>query len=452
MADCMHPLDRILDLGDAPLQRGNAFRHDGSRRSRHGGGSFGSMSEFQPGGFRELANVVAGLSQTVATTNIFSADRARLGPLRALHADSFRWPAPAEHIMLAHGPRGCIIMRYWMTVAVVVLLAIPAQARQAPGWGCDAKDRGTPDARIRDCTVLIDSRRGSPTKRAVAYSNRGRAYDAKGDGDRALADYNEAIRLDPKYARAYNDRGVSYNVKRDYDRAIADFNAAIRLDPKYAAAYSNRGNAYDGKNDDDRAIADYSEAVRLDPKVWFAYNNRGNAYTKKGDHDRAIADYNEAVRLDPKYALAYINRGRATFHSGALPKALADFQRASELDRTDAYVALWLDIVDRRSNLPSRLAEATKQIDMTKWPAPLIRLYLGQSTPAAVLAAADDRNAATKTGQVCEANFYTGELALAQGEKDEAKRLFGLAAADCPKDFNEYADAIVELKALGASR
>jgi len=86
---------------------------------------------------------------------------------------------------------------------------------------------------------------------------------------------------------------------------------------------------------------------------------------------------------------------------------------------------------------------------MTKWPAPVIRLYLGQVTPADVLAAADDPDERTKTGQVCEANFYTGELTLQQGNKDEAARLFRLAAANCPKGFAELPAAKAELKALG---
>jgi hypothetical protein len=57
------------------------------------------------------------------------------------------------------------------------------------------------------------------------------------------------------------------------------------------------------------------------------------------------------------------------------------------------------------------LSQAISQIDMTAWPAPVIRLFLGQMTPTAVLAAAADPDAGKKKGQVCEANFYSGELA-----------------------------------------
>ena len=218
-----------------------------------------------------------------------------------------------------------------------------------------------------------------------------------------------------------------------------------------ASAYFNRGIAYKNKADFDRAIADYTQAIQLNPKDAKPHVNRGNAYSDKGDFDRAIADYNEAIQLDPKFAFAYLNRGLANLFTGALPKAIADLNQASELDPKFAYAALWLDIADRRSNLPSRLPEAIKQIDMTKWPAPVIRLYLGRLTPEAVLAAADDSDATKKKEQVCDANFFSGELALQRGAKDEATRLFRLAATGCPKNRDAYDSANAELKALGAS-
>jgi lipoprotein NlpI len=90
-----------------------------------------------------------------------------------------------------------------------------------------------------------------------------------------------------------------------------------------------------------------------------------------------------------------------------------------------------------------------RKIDMTKWPAPLIRLFLRQITPAAALAAADDADLNKKKGQVCEANFFSGELAMQQGAKEQALKLFRLAATDCPRTFVEWESANAELKALG---
>jgi len=147
--------------------------------------------------------------------------------------------------------------------------------------------------------------------------------------------------------------------------------------------------------------------------------------------------------------LAYFARGRWYFFAGSVERALADLNQASAQEPKDAHTALWVDIVSRRNNLPSRLSQASSRIDMTVWPAPVIRLFMDQMTPAAVLTATDDPDATKKKAQVCEANFYSGELSLTKGLKDEATRLFRLVASDCPHSSDEWDAANAELKALG---
>ena len=215
-------------------------------------------------------------------------------------------------------------------------------------------------------------------------------------------------------------------------------------------AFNSRGAAYRAKDDIDRAIADYSEAIRLDPKDAMAFVGRGGVLSSKGDYDRAITDYTEAVRLNPKSSMAYFARARSYLFAGSAAKALADLNLVSAHLPKDAYLALWVDIASRRNNLPSPLAQTSSQIDMTVWPAPVIRLFMDQLTPAAVLAAADDPDATRKKSQICAANFFSAELSLTRGLKDEATRLFHLAASDCPHGLNEWDAANAELKALGA--
>src|SRR5262249_1621776 len=115
------------------------------------------------------------------------------------------------------------------------------------------------DLQISGCTAAIQSGRWSGKRLATAFLNRATAYDEKKDDDRAIADLNEAIRLNPQFAGAFNNRGVTFRGRKDYDRSVADFSEAIRLDPKYAQAFFNRGNAYSDKKDYDRAIADFNE-------------------------------------------------------------------------------------------------------------------------------------------------------------------------------------------------
>jgi len=161
--------------------------------------------------------------------------------------------------------------------------------------------------------------------------NRGLEFSRKGEYDKAIAAYTEAIRLNPRNSDAYVNRGVVYAKKRDYDKAIADYNEAIRLSPTDADAYNNRGTAYHRKGDYEKSIADITEAIRLKPSA-SSYYNRADTYDDKGDYDKAIADYTEAIRLGPADADCYNNRGVAYQHKGDYPKAIADYTEAIRLN------------------------------------------------------------------------------------------------------------------------
>ena len=173
-------------------------------------------------------------------------------------------------------------------------------------------------------------------KYAVAYNNRGAAYDDLGKYAEAIADCTQAITLDSKYAGAYNNRGNAYAKLGKYAEAIADYSQAITLDPKYAVAYSNRGVANNHLGKYAEAIADYDQAIALDPKYARAYNNRGIAYADWGKYPEAIVDYTQAIALDPKYAKAYNNRGVAHNYLKQYPAAVEDFTKAIELAPTTA--------------------------------------------------------------------------------------------------------------------
>jgi tetratricopeptide (TPR) repeat protein len=152
---------------------------------------------------------------------------------------------------------------------------------------CAASD---PDLSIRGCTAVIQSGQETQENLAVAFYHRGLAYDDKGQYDRAIEDYDQAIRLNSNYAQAFKNRGTDYNDKGQYDRAIKDLDQAIRLDPNYAVAFNNRGEAYRSKGQYDRAIEDFDQAIRLNPNDAQAFNNRGAAYGQKGQYGPAIEE------------------------------------------------------------------------------------------------------------------------------------------------------------------
>jgi tetratricopeptide (TPR) repeat protein len=168
---------------------------------------------------------------------------------------------------------------------------------------------------------------------AEEWFERGRARNET-DYDGQIADYTEAIRLNPIFAYAYYNRGVARIRKEEIDDAIEDFNQAININPIFVEAYNNRGVLHAKKGNLDGALADFDEAIRINPLAARAYTNRGTTRKRKGDISRAMADLDEAIRLAPMYD-AYINRGSARFDLGDLQGAIADFDEAIRLDSDD---------------------------------------------------------------------------------------------------------------------
>ncbi len=164
--------------------------------------------------------------------------------------------------------------------------------------------------------------------------NKGNAHLNAGEFDRAIEDYDQAIKLDPNFARAFNNRGAMYERKGEFDRAIQDFDKAIALNPEYAEAFNNRGLAYHKKGESDRAIQDFDRAIKLKPNFARAFGNRGLAYYDKDEFDRAIQDFNQAIKLKPEFAGAFNNRGLAYRKLGKEKEAIKDFQMANQLDPT----------------------------------------------------------------------------------------------------------------------
>jgi tetratricopeptide (TPR) repeat protein len=145
------------------------------------------------------------------------------------------------------------------------------------------------DREIAEATAAIGKDPNAVNDRGeLAHARRGRAYAEKGDHDKAIADYTEAVRLypvvRPPYARArlieaYNARAECHRKKGDLDRAIADYTEVIGIGTG--------------------AFADLGEVLAFGGFAATAHYKRGVCHDDKGDHARAMADYQEAIRLGP---------------------------------------------------------------------------------------------------------------------------------------------------------
>src|SRR5262245_24271327 len=130
---------------------------------------------------------------------------------------------------------------------------------------CEGKGGAPLDTVVGGCTALIQSGSYAGRDLSTVFIIRATAHQRKGDLDRAIQDYDQAIKLDPGSAIAYYNRGVAYGARKDWDRAIQSYDQAIRHNPNDAAAFRNRGDAHVEKQQLDRAIEDFDQATKLDP-------------------------------------------------------------------------------------------------------------------------------------------------------------------------------------------
>jgi tetratricopeptide (TPR) repeat protein len=225
-------------------------------------------------------------------------------------------------------------MRIITVVVLGLLLSSVALAGSTKDWDtCAGNDD---DPAIAACARIITQGKESRANLAITYGNRGRSYSRKKDYDRAIADYDQAIKLNPKAETPLYNRALAYQNKGEDDRAIADYDQAIKLNPSLAEAFNNRGTLYGDKNEFDLAIADYDRAISLRADYPEAFNNRGAAYDNKGEYDRAIADFDQAIKLNPEYFGAYSNRGNAYRNKGDNDHAIAAYSEAIKLQPDDA--------------------------------------------------------------------------------------------------------------------
>lgn len=160
---------------------------------------------------------------------------------------------------------------------------------------------------------------------ALTLNNRAIARIELGDYEGAIADLTSAIRhyrpqavtieasaKQPAKARArlwvvryFIHRGLARERAGDFRRALSDYGEALRLDPKDPAAHFGQGNVWFHQLQFERAIEGYTQAIALEANDARTYRNRGWAYFHNQQYAEAAKDFATAVRLEPGSAAAY---------------------------------------------------------------------------------------------------------------------------------------------------
>lgn len=236
-----------------------------------------------------------------------------------------------------------------------------------------ASNMGDHDGAIALYNLVLQSEITSDAA-STASMNRGNAYRAKGDAERALHDYDQAIRLNPKNAGAYVNRGLALSDKGKMEEALKDYETAITLNPDQWEAYFDRANLFARQGHPMHAIDDLNIVARLNPNYVITYVDRAAAYLRVREWNQAIEDCNTAIKSNSSIAQAYAHRAIAQEGLGHLSEAWADLQKSASLDAKKCFQQLnefaWRRATSpegRNRNGKEAVEAATKACGATDW-------------------------------------------------------------------------------------
>ena len=187
--------------------------------------------------------------------------------------------------------------------------AVDAKQKAKPATGtsitandlrnCMGLNTTTPDEQIAVCTKIINSGKVKPPHHGDYYATRGSAYFAKGDVEKAMADFNKAIgiRQAPEF---YFERGLLNTSIREWDAAKSDLDHVLKLKPAFAPAYLARGIVSYRMADFQEALSYFDGAVQRSPTFYKGLFARGVTKKKLGNDAGGEKDIADARGMSPK--------------------------------------------------------------------------------------------------------------------------------------------------------
>ncbi|MEU9135987.1 tetratricopeptide repeat protein [Streptomyces sp. NPDC048404] len=175
--------------------------------------------------------------------------------------------------------------------------------------------------------------------RALAHGVRARELRNGGEYERALAEYDRAVEIDPDEARVHYGRGFAHQLRGDFTAALAAFDRADELRPDTGWIIAERAETHRLAGRFEEAVADFDRAVALDPTDVDSLASRAVCRHALDRFDAAGADFDRALGMDGNHLWALVRRARLHRDTDAWDKAFADLDRAARLEPDSAWVA-----------------------------------------------------------------------------------------------------------------
>ena len=179
----------------------------------------------------------------------------------------------------------------------------------------------------------------------------------------------------------------------------------------------------------------------------------GLALFDLGRVEEALNYFNAAVQIGkaPDNSEFYWRRALAKLYMSDAAAAADDAAMALKLRPAYPYYAIWLHVARARAGQSDadEMAANGKNVDRSKWPWPIVALFLGLMNPDGVQTAASAaEQPRARAAQSCEANFFIGVFQIEKGAPAGARPLLQSAADHCPYSFVQHSAARLELKRL----
>lgn len=159
-----------------------------------------------------------------------------------------------------------------------------------------------------DFSLWSDTVRKMPNN-SDAHYGLGTAHAGRGEFDKAVQEFQTAVRLNPSDLRTRLNLGTAYRDQGKFGEAIQEFNTILMISPEEPDVHYQLANAYNKQGRLDEAIHEYSIAIKLNPIEPEFYIRLGLAYSKQGRFDEAIQEFEAALKLDPRSVAAHYNLG-----------------------------------------------------------------------------------------------------------------------------------------------
>ncbi len=182
---------------------------------------------------------------------------------------------------------------------------------------------------------LFDSCCKAAKRAPLPFLNRGKLYLIMGKLDKAAADVEKAIKLDPSLQEAHLVLGMIERMRGDYDRSLKELNVALEMLPTDPSALMNRAQLFVETGRTELALEDLSKILEANPRMLRALENRAYVLEQLGRYDDAINDLTTILTLQPDHVQAMKHLGYVHRQKGDLPSALRWYKNAVKLEPND---------------------------------------------------------------------------------------------------------------------